>query len=268
MRQGGEWQWNAISFDLPPCIKGRILSTPIQLYGVKEDSMNWKASKDGEFTVASMYTLARSKEEHSDGFKGSWIWKIDSLPRICHFIWLCHHNSVPIREVIASRGIECEAVCPLCNFDAETIIHMLRDCPFAAAFWRKIGVPSDLKSTFSLDILKWLKTNCVYNLLIKMTGCLWKTMFTFAVWSLWKHRNRVVFKNTTLNLKLHDSCLKQAIEYMYCVGKSFRTIHVRYSHVKWNIPMEGWCKLNSDGASLGNPGRAGGGGLIQDHRGA
>ena len=32
--------------------------------------------------------------------------------------------------------------------------------------------------------------------------------------------------------------------------------------------MEGRCKLNSDGASLGNPGRAGDGGLIRDHRGA
>ena len=142
MRRGGEWQWNAISFDLPLCIKGRILATPIQLYGVKGDSMNQKASKDGEFTVASAYTLARPEEECSDGFKGSWIWKIDSLPRICHFLQLCHHNSVLVREVIASRGIECEAVCPLYNSDAETIIHMLRDCPFAAAFleknWRAI----------------------------------------------------------------------------------------------------------------------------------
>ena len=145
MRQGGDWHWNAISFDLPSCIKERILATPIQLYGEKGDSMNWKASKDGELTMASTYTLARPKEEHNDGFKGNWIWKINSLPRICHFLGLCHHNSVPVREVIASRGIECEAVCLLCNSDAETIIHMLRDCPFAAVFWRKIGVPFDLK---------------------------------------------------------------------------------------------------------------------------
>ena len=40
IRQGGEWQWNSISFDLPPCITGRILATPIQLYEVKGDSMN------------------------------------------------------------------------------------------------------------------------------------------------------------------------------------------------------------------------------------
>lgn len=30
------------------------------------------------------------------------------------------------------------------------------------------------------------------------------------------------------------------------------------------LPPEGWYKLNSDGASCGNPGKAGGGGLIRD----
>lgn len=58
VRQGGKWHWNAISFDLLPCIKGRILAIPIQLYGEKWDSMSWKASKYGEFTIAIAYTLA------------------------------------------------------------------------------------------------------------------------------------------------------------------------------------------------------------------
>ena len=34
--------------------------------------------------------------------------------------------------------------------------------------------------------------------------------------------------------------------------------------VKWSKPPEGWYKLNSDGASCENPGKAGGGGLIRD----
>ena len=37
---------------------------------------------------------------------------------------------------------------------------------------------------------------------------------------------------------------------------------------QWIEPCEDWCKLNIDGVSLGNTGKADGGGLIQDHRGA
>ena len=34
--------------------------------------------------------------------------------------------------------------------------------------------------------------------------------------------------------------------------------------MSWTKPPEGWFKLNSDGASAGNPGSAGGGGLLRD----
>ena len=35
--------------------------------------------------------------------------------------------------------------------------------------------------------------------------------------------------------------------------------------VKWDRPGIGWMKLNTDGLSLGNPGSAGGGGVIRDY---
>ena len=37
--------------------------------------------------------------------------------------------------------------------------------------------------------------------------------------------------------------------------------------VGWEKPLEGWMKLNSYGSTLGNPGRAGGGGIIWNHEG-
>ena len=37
--------------------------------------------------------------------------------------------------------------------------------------------------------------------------------------------------------------------------------------VRWSKPEFGWVWLNKDGSSIGNPGLAGGGGLIRDHNG-
>lgn len=37
--------------------------------------------------------------------------------------------------------------------------------------------------------------------------------------------------------------------------------------VKWNRPPASWYKLNTDGVSIGNPGTAGGGGVIRDCHG-
>ena len=72
----------------------------------------------------------------------------------------------------------------------------------------------------------------------------------------------MVFDNIPLNTNLQGYCLSQAMEYYYYVGKMGK-ISQRVL-VKWSKPPERWFKLNSDGASCGNLGKAGGGGLIRD----
>lgn len=42
----------------------------------------------------------------------------------------------------------------------------------------------------------------------------------------------------------------------------------RISLVRWSLPPHSKFKLNTDGASRGNPGVAGGGGVLRDHNGS
>ena len=73
-----------------------------------------------------------------------------------------------------------------------------------------------------------------------------------------------MFENVHLNLNLHRVYLNEASEYFYCIAKSGRKKHLRLLPVKWNKPPGQWFKLNTNGASNGNPGKVGGGGLVRD----
>lgn len=99
LRNEGRWNWEAASFVFPEDIKDKIRAIPIQSYGVRSDFIMWKASKDGKFTVKSAYQLARQEEIPGNVFQGSWIWKLDILPKITHFLWLSFHDSIPVHGV-------------------------------------------------------------------------------------------------------------------------------------------------------------------------
>ena len=127
-------------------------------------------------------------------------------------------------------------------------------------------VPPTHVLSFVDGLEAWLKANCLSVVLHK--GCIpWCLIFLYTVWSLWRNRNSVVFENSVPNSTLEKVCLSQAKEFHYCVSKVKQATPRIVIPIKWSKPLPGWCKLNTDGASLGNLGKAGGGGLICDSEG-
>lgn len=130
-----------------------------------------------------------------------------------------------------------------------------------------MGVPQALNDFLSFDLMDWLKLNCLCNSSIHANDLPWSSQCPFAVWLLWKQRNKVVFENSPFNLKLNNLCIQIAREYFYCVSKGQKIKQQIAIQVRWNRPPVGWFKLNSDGASFRNPGKVSGGGLVRDHHG-
>ena len=172
----------------------------------------WKNSKDGVFSTNSAYQLANEDNTTENQFQGQWLWKLDVLPKIISFLWLCVHVSIPAKSVLAARGINSGKTCPLCIWHKETIVHLLRDCEVARDLWYRLGVPTSHINSFNEDFETWLKINCL-STIRQNTSIPQSILFVFTVWCLWKNMNKVVFENTILNSKLDKDCIVQVREY-------------------------------------------------------
>ena len=125
------------------------------------------------------------------------------------------HNSIATRVCLANGGIQVNTICPVCLQAPETIIHVLRDCSLASSCWQNLGVNLGA-DFFSLDSREWLEE---YGRMEYEAGSLsipWNVIFSFGLWSLWQHQNRVVFQNRPLNQAIHSEVIKRAAEYFFC----------------------------------------------------
>ena len=223
--QEGRWCWEKLSFVLPKEVLEKILAVPMQMFGEKEDTLVWKLSQNGEFNAASAYDLARNNGTSPSAFCKDWLWKINNIPKIQHFIWLCFHSSILMRKTLADKGITCHTACPLCHSHKESIIHLLRNCSFALKFWKELGTPQIFSNFLHLNLLDWIKQNYLCSNQILANGFSWNIQFPFAIGCLWRHRNNVVFENAPVNPNLHLMCIQLAREFFYCVSKRHKIRH-------------------------------------------
>ena len=154
----GRWDWSKIPFNLPLGIRDEIQATPIPLIARNNDKLAWKYSPKGSFDMGSAYLIASNLME-ADSFAGSWIWKLQTLPRIQMFIWRCMHNSIAVKEVVAKRGILIDTSYPMCHSDNESLTHALRDCNMVKPIWLKLGTNCLCPSFFSQGTKDWLISN-------------------------------------------------------------------------------------------------------------
>jgi len=121
------WDWGKIPFDFPVEIKWMIQATPTAITSRGVDKLAWADLPKGTFDLRSSYKIAMGME-NSPFSLARWIWKVDTLPRIKPFLWLCAHISIVVKVCLKKRGDVHETLCPMCQGGLETILHALRDC--------------------------------------------------------------------------------------------------------------------------------------------
>ena len=156
----GGWDWSKLSFQIPDSILEEIRSIPFSMTSNNEnDRLTWIGDNRGDFDLKSAYAMAIDCKVGDGKFTGTWVWKLKTLPRIKTFIWQCLHHSIGVGVCLVQRCLSENEVCPLCNNEAESILHRLRDCPFARNIWHCLGI-SPTSNFYEDDLQMWLENNC------------------------------------------------------------------------------------------------------------
>jgi ribonuclease HI len=260
------WNLSILSLDIPVGTREAIKAMWICPNSSLADKRVWD-TVGGDFKLGKAYSIACNNfSDCPSSNPSSWIWKVRTSPRIMFFLWQCYHLSVPVRETLASRGMNIPTFCPRCLHLNESLIHMLRDCPDSIAFWNSFRFPTLGFQFYSASLLDWIHNNCnAYS--THDHNIPWQTLFSFGIWSLWLRRNQFVFKPASSFLDPVINAISYASEFFYLIGNCSKEKSRISTSIKWVPPPLGWFKLNTDGSSLGNPGMAGGGGVIRNHVG-
>ncbi|KAK7857058.1 putative ribonuclease h protein [Quercus suber] len=110
--------------------------TPFPLFNRGVDCICWQSSPSGDFYFKDAYNLVL-EEEHgrsSPLFKGGWVWKVQSIPKVQCYLWKCCHLSSLVQATLCDRGMQLDPICPVCKADTESIEHALRYCPMVQSF--------------------------------------------------------------------------------------------------------------------------------------
>ena len=99
------WNWSQIPLDLPLDIKSMIqaILTPFTSRG--RDRISWMGNLRGTFNLRSAYSIAMGTETNMVARDFGWIWKLNTLPRIKTFLWMCDHENIGVKVCLARRGV-------------------------------------------------------------------------------------------------------------------------------------------------------------------
>lgn len=194
-----------------------------------------------------------------------WLWRLPLPARWIYFLWLVWKGRLVTNSYGASWVIGIEARCSMCDSPVEYVIYVLRDCEFAVGLWKQV-IPRDRWGHFfGATLQDWLWC----NLDVKSKEIRTVVRFVTTAWRIWTRRCSFVFEPDEPSISECDLIrninvtTREVLEVWY----KQPTVKSNASLIHWSPTPQSKVKVNTDGASRGNPGIAGAGGVIRDANG-
>ena len=177
-----------------------ILNIPIPSFP-KPDRLVWIVDPKGLFSVESaLKTHQIPATIEPSNTLWNCFWKLKMHDRLKIFLWRIGSNSLPTKLNIAKRLRSGDTLCPCCNLEEESIIHLFFKCHAAKAFWyaNSWGIHSDNLPVHSCsNIIKLLvDPPFPYTSVISTSKNSLQnqstTIFALTLECIWNHRNKIV----------------------------------------------------------------------------
>lgn len=251
-----------------------------------DDVIIWLPSTSGIFSTSSAWK--EWKGSHNESRISSLCWHAHIPTKISVFMWRAIHRGLPTDEAVRKRGISIPSICVCCgnNPSMETLQHLFIQSRCASFIWNHFaslcGVKHNAHGFNQCLSTWWLLSNPpdgISKWVIRLIPC-------FILWEIWKHRNKAKYDNGDMFIPAIIEQIRVSIRDTFyafypLVDGSFRSQPIatyfqlvpRPKVIKpprlvlWKYPSSALFKLNTDGASKGNPGMASGGGIFRDNNG-
>lgn len=255
----------------------------------EKDCFGWNNTTKGEYSVAQGYlTLCHNNpNQYFDIFSQLWAHKL--WPKVRFFIWLLLHRRVLTGDQLMKRGFHGPFRCEMCEENVETLNHIFIECTLISELWRRMATLLGLQwSNFlTLDQLwrDWPNQEGVDHFIRQLV---WMGS-TILLWNIWNERNSRIFNQDRKDIHyIWQKTLANLVESVHHLLNHPQNVHQRWDQVlqrlkinsakennlkgnvsickmdrtrNWHPPPKDFGKVNTDGASRGNPGKASVGGI-------
>jgi hypothetical protein len=130
------------------------------------------------------------------------IWNFPAPSKVSGFAWLVLHDRVPTKENLIRRKVllnDDSQRCVFCGTSAETLEHLFLYCTFSFQVWKHVF------SWLGVSLLLPHSIVSLLNFLASLHGPKGKRkglvmLWSAVIWSIWRHRNSLIFENGALDL--------------------------------------------------------------------
>lgn len=157
----------------------------------QSDSIRWILTKNGVFSVKSMYSHLINTGILPTSVP---IWRIKVPLRIKIFMWFIHKGVILTKDNLLKRSWRGRPNCCYCEQN-ETIKHLFIECPLAKLLWRTIQIAFNISPPICVGSIFTTWLNGVDAKISKLIGVGICALF----WAIWNTRNDMIFNGKNFN---------------------------------------------------------------------